>query len=69
MNYAKKILDATVSMGLKNKDDELYMLEENEIQPMALDSVVISEVVKDNIKENHGNREFDVDALIDSFDI
>ncbi|CAG8632340.1 14890_t:CDS:1, partial [Racocetra persica] len=29
------------------------------VQPMALDSIVISEVVEDNIKENHDNREFE----------
>ncbi|CAG8716196.1 23298_t:CDS:1, partial [Cetraspora pellucida] len=39
------------------------------VQPLALDSVVSSEVVEDNIKENYGNIEFDVDTLVDSFDI
>ncbi|CAG8523835.1 6115_t:CDS:2 [Cetraspora pellucida] len=39
------------------------------IQPLTLDSVVSSEVVEDNIEKNYDNIEFDVDTLIDSFDI
>ncbi|CAG8664955.1 17229_t:CDS:1, partial [Cetraspora pellucida] len=39
------------------------------MQPLVLNSVVSSEVVEDNIKENYGNIEFDVNTLVDSFDI
>ncbi|CAG8681941.1 2258_t:CDS:2, partial [Racocetra fulgida] len=65
----QKILDATVSMRLKDEDNKndiatadkikkFYMLEENENN-----NILIKKVVEDNIEENYGNREFDVDAL------
>ncbi|CAG8802893.1 32158_t:CDS:2, partial [Racocetra persica] len=73
----QKILDITVLIGLKDEDNkndiatadeikEFYILEKNEYNNIlikTLDSVVISEVIKDNIEENYSNREFDINAL------
>ncbi|CAG8816889.1 24265_t:CDS:1, partial [Cetraspora pellucida] len=101
----KKVLDATLSIELKNElkeednyiideiEEELFILEESQsddisveselliisntmdlnlsnfkIQPLALDNYS-SEPIVDKIEEDHSNVEFDVDALVNSFDI
>ncbi|CAG8768582.1 2241_t:CDS:2, partial [Racocetra fulgida] len=91
------ILDATLSMGLKDEDDEndiysideieeeLFILEENQYDTISVESELLligntmdldssnfklqpldndsSEIIEDHIEEDHGNKEFDVDAL------